>query len=169
MNDKKDTKIWVERRIFCFSLYKKRVTYGGNYDHFPPFFWECMPHIILEHSANIVEKPDFTSLFTKLHDTMMTFGVFTLEDLKSRAYASDNYFIADGKAHHAFVHVEVGILSGRSLEMRESISEQLIGILQDFFRDSLHERHCIVSLEVRELDRATYRKVVNAHASSSGM
>lgn len=128
-----------------------------------------MPHIILEHSTNIVEKTDFTSLFKKLHDTMMTFGVFTLDDLKSRAYASDNYFIADGKEHHAFVHVEVGILSGRSLEMREKLSEQMIGVLQDAFRDSLHERHCIVSLEVRELDRSTYRKVVTAHASSSGM
>lgn len=128
-----------------------------------------MPHIILEHSSNIVEKSDFKNVFKKLHDVMMEFGVFTLNDIKSRVYSADNFFIADGAPHHAFVHCEVGILSGRNQEMREKLSEKLIGVLKDEFQDSLHERHCIVSLEVRELDRDTYRKVISAHASTSGM
>lgn len=131
--------------------------------------WRIMPHIILEHSANIVEKTDFTSLFRQIHEKMMEFGVFNQDDLKSRAYACDNYFIADGKPHHAFVHLEVGILSGRTLEMRDKLSAEITEILKNTFQDSLHERHCIVSLELRELDRETYRKVISAHASTSGM
>ena len=80
-----------------------------------------MPHIILEHSANIVEKNDFTALFSQIHEKMMEFGVFNRDDIKSRAYECTNFFIADGKPHHAFVHLEVGILSGRSLEMRDKL------------------------------------------------
>jgi 5-carboxymethyl-2-hydroxymuconate isomerase len=128
-----------------------------------------MPHIILEHSANIVEKSDFKGVLKRLHDTMMEFGVFSLNDIKSRVYAVNNFYIADGSPNHAFVHLEVGILSGRNLEMREKLSEKMIGILKEEFQDSLHERHCIVSLELRELDRETYRKVISAHASTSGM
>ncbi|MCS6808419.1 MAG: 5-carboxymethyl-2-hydroxymuconate Delta-isomerase [Bacteroidota bacterium] len=128
-----------------------------------------MPHIILEYSTNIVEKPDFASLFRSIHDAMMKFGVFHRDDLKSRAYACDTYFIADGKPHHAFVHAEIGILSGRSAEMRDELSNDIIDILRTAFQDSLHERHCIVSVEIRELDRETYRKVTSAHISTSGM
>jgi 5-carboxymethyl-2-hydroxymuconate isomerase len=133
------------------------------------FICIAMPHIILEHSTNIVEKPDFSALLSTMHKTLMDFGVFKLQDIKSRVYACDTYYIADGKADNAFVHVEVRILSGRNQEMRQQIADRFMTLLQDNFSDSMHERRCVLSVEVREMDRETYRKVISAHVSSSGM
>jgi 5-carboxymethyl-2-hydroxymuconate isomerase len=128
-----------------------------------------MPHIVLEHSTNIVETSNFSTLFATMHKTLMDFGVFKLQDIKSRVYACDTYYIADGKPDNAFIHVEVRILSGRNQEMRQQITDRFMNLLQDHFSDSMHERRCVLSVEVREMDRETYRKVISAHASSSGM
>jgi 5-carboxymethyl-2-hydroxymuconate isomerase len=168
------TKEFVNIRIFSFhSAAKARI-----FALFPFVVLRCflsdnlataMPHIILEHSPNIVEKVEYRELFHKLHEVMTSFGVFTLDDIKSRVRANAEYYIADGDERHAFVHLELGILSGRSLDLREELGEKMMSVLQTHFRDSLHERHCIISLEIRELDRETYRKIVSAHASSAGM
>ncbi len=128
-----------------------------------------MPHIILEHSTNIVEKPDFATLFSRMHSVLMDAGVFKLDDIKSRVHPCETYYLADGNANNAFVHVEFGVFSGRSLEIQNQVGERFMAILAETFNDSLHERNCVVSLEIREMNRETYRKVSGAHASSSGI
>jgi 5-carboxymethyl-2-hydroxymuconate isomerase len=104
-----------------------------------------------------------------MHEALAALGYFKMEDFKSRVLPSEHIYVADGHANNAFVHVELRILSGRDVHVRNEAGEKVMVILREAFADSLHERSCILSVEVREMERETYRKVTGAHISSSGM
>jgi 5-carboxymethyl-2-hydroxymuconate isomerase len=128
-----------------------------------------MPHIILEHSPNIVENVDFKHLFSRMHGALTDMGIFNIEDFKSRVRRTEHDYVADGHESNAYVHVELSILSGRSLDVQNEAGSRVMGILRETFADSLYERKCVLSVEVREMNRDTYRKVTHSHSSSSGM
>jgi 5-carboxymethyl-2-hydroxymuconate isomerase len=128
-----------------------------------------MPHIILEHSPNIVENVDFKHLFSRMHTALTDMGIFKLEDFKSRVSVAEHHYIADGNENNAYVHVELAVLSGRGLDAQNEAGARVMGILRETFADSLYERTCVLSVEVREMNRDTYRKITHSHSSSSGM
>jgi 5-carboxymethyl-2-hydroxymuconate isomerase len=130
-----------------------------------------MPHIVLEHSPNIVDTVDFPQLFRQMHSALADIGYFKIEDFKSRVLpcADYNYLVGDGEQELPFVHAELRILSGRSTEVQNAAGEAVLTLLREAFANTLHEKSGIISVEVREMNRDTYRKVVGVHATSSGM
>ena len=77
-----------------------------------------MPHIVLEYSANLYDLPSFSALFAEIHQVLHREGGIRLENCKSRARAAHHYFIADGSPDHAFVHLNIEFVKGRSDERR---------------------------------------------------
>lgn len=117
-----------------------------------------MPHIILEHSTNIVEKPDFEKLFSRMHWVLNELGAFKLADIKSRVYPCPTYYIADGDTNHAFVHLRLEILEGRTHDIKKQAGERLLALIKESFPESAKQRTCQFSVELRDMALDSYFK-----------
>jgi 5-carboxymethyl-2-hydroxymuconate isomerase len=110
-----------------------------------------MPHCVIEHSASI----DGTTLVTLVHKGALTSNLFEAEgsDIKVRALAFDTY--QTGSVDINFIHVTLNILSGRNLEQKSMLSQLVLEQLK-----SLSLIGCSISVEVADIDRASYAKVI---------
>lgn len=117
-----------------------------------------MPHIVLEHSTNIIEKPDFEQLFSRMHWVLNELGAFKLADIKSRVYPCPIFYIADGNPDHAFVHLRLEIVEGRSSDIKKQAGERLLALLRETFPESIKQRSCQLTVELRDMAKDGYFK-----------
>ncbi|OFX11890.1 MAG: hypothetical protein A3G22_05650 [Alphaproteobacteria bacterium RIFCSPLOWO2_12_FULL_40_11] len=60
----------------------------------------------------------------------------------------------------AFLHITIKILSGRTLEARKKLSQNVIQFAEKFFKDlKITKNRCDISVDVVEMDRETYSKL----------
>jgi len=108
-----------------------------------------MPHAVIEYSANIIPK----NIIPLVHEAMIASGLFEADNIKTRAYVANDFMVGTKGAEGRFVHLTVAILSGRTMEQRQTLSQSLIDILKASFPDADS-----LTVEIREMDRETYRK-----------
>ncbi len=117
-----------------------------------------MPHLVLEYSADLPDRPDFDALLQRLHEALSRGGAFELEKIKSRVVRQATFRVADGAADRAFVHLTVSVLEGREPEVLHAAGESLLAVLCEAFPRARRERRCDVTVEVREMRRPLYLK-----------
>lgn len=117
-----------------------------------------MPHMIVEYTANI-NGFDAAGILRPLNQTLVGSGEFNESDIKSRAIKLDDFLIGLRAEAHAFVHVKLHILSGRSAEQKQALSSRLLQALTASFpaQAGLTTQLCV---EILEIERASYSKVV---------
>ncbi len=123
-----------------------------------------MPHLTLEYSDDLPAPVDFGALFARLHRALADEG-FPPERLKSRALPCPVFRVGAGAPDAVFAHLTVAILGGRDVETRRRIGERLLALLREAFAAAWDERACDLTVEVREMERATYAKAMNARAA----
>jgi 5-carboxymethyl-2-hydroxymuconate isomerase len=119
-----------------------------------------MPHFVLEYSDNIPGEVDFKEFFKRLHTLLVDVGPFKLSDIKSRAIRHQEFYVADGQESNAFVHLTLSIFKGRDLGIRQAVGEKLLAFLREEFARSLQKLNCSYTVEIREMDKETYFKLV---------
>lgn len=117
-----------------------------------------MPHLILEHTNNI--KENFKSLFQKLHQILIVEACASLENCKSRAVELDTFLIGNNDTNNAFVHLEIRLIEGRGLKIREKIGKLVLTILEEYFSKSQVDLNLQISVEITELPRNLYFKTL---------
>ena len=127
-----------------------------------------MPHLVLEHSDNLPGPFDHEALFADLHDRLAATGQFKLAQIKSRAVACPRSFVAEGRPERVFVHLTVSILSGRDEVFRQELSASCLAVLRAGFGRAWEERPCDLTVEIREMERASYAKAMNDGAAAGG-
>lgn len=120
-----------------------------------------MPHFVLEYSDNIPGEVDFKEFFKRLHTLLVDVGPFKLSDIKSRAIRHQEFYVADGQESNAFVHLTLSIFKGRDLDIRQAVGEKLLAFLREEFALSLQKLNCSYTVEIREMDKETYFKLVS--------
>ena len=115
-----------------------------------------MPHIILEHSSNILEKDNFSDFFSDAHDMLVEKISANINACKSRAISCNNYYICDGNINNSFIHITLKIMPGRTKEQKEEVSVSLFNLLKSFFKRSLEDQNLQISVEI--VDLAFYKK-----------
>lgn len=110
-----------------------------------------MPHIIVEHSANLTASVQESGLLQKLHQVVTDSGLFAPEAVKARSIAFEQMVLPAGK--QSFVHVTVSILEGRDDAKRSTLSDALFAATQNTLPHS-----DAYSVDIHEMDRQTYRK-----------
>lgn len=110
-----------------------------------------MPHCIVEHSAEI----DGSTLIPLVHRGALESKLFESEgsDIKVRAIPYSNY--QTGSVNIKFVHVTLKILSGRNLDQKLNLSQLVLENVE-----GLLSSDCSISVEVVDIDRDSYAKVV---------
>jgi len=110
-----------------------------------------MPHCIIEHSSAI----DGAHLLKPVFDGALKSALFDEKgsDIKVRTVSYNDYLTGTEKSD--FIHVILKILSGRTEQQKLSLSETMISELK-----SLNIQHCSLTVEVVDIERSTYSKVL---------
>lgn len=117
-----------------------------------------MPHLVLEYSDNVKEK-SFKPLFQQLHQIVVKVCSASLDSCKSRAVPRENFYIGDGDPKNAFVHLDICLAEGRSIEVRKEVGRQILKILGKHFSQSLKELNLQITVESREFRKDLYFKI----------
>ena len=118
-----------------------------------------MPHLVLEYTANVPDEPDFRRVLLDLHDALVASALFERKDIKSRAVRHDVFAVADGAEDRAFVALSIAILDGRSDDVKAALSEAALDVLVRSFPKLVAGGRGAISVEIRDLHRASYRRV----------
>ncbi|MBX2867046.1 MAG: hypothetical protein KTR18_00105 [Acidiferrobacterales bacterium] len=117
-----------------------------------------MPHIHLEYSENCRPDGSFADLFQQIHSTLSKVGGIKLSNCKSRASCQKDYFIADGDPSHAFAHLSIRFVTGRSDSIKTQIGANCMEHLKLFFRKQINESNLQITVEVRDIQLKNYHK-----------
>lgn len=102
-----------------------------------------MPQMIVEYSDNI-DQLDHQDLMLKLNHALFDTGLVDHPfNIKTRIRANQDFLIGFGDNNQAYIHVRLGMMTGRTLEQRQFISAQLLECLKNF------ENYQAVHLEVQ--------------------
>ena len=115
-----------------------------------------MPHFILEHSSNV--KTDFSQLFKQCHDILAKGLPTDLSHCYSRAIPCEVFYVADGAADKAFVHVTLKIMPGRTKDTLQTVGKNLLEALKKAFAESAKKFNIAISLQIVELHSDFYFK-----------
>ncbi len=119
-----------------------------------------MPHIVLEYSDNVIDRPEPGTLLRDLHNTLVGCGPYTMQDIKSRILVHEKSLTSDGEKDQAFVHLGLAIMPREEKIMKET-SEKLLAFLQEKFPKTKRDKNCSFSVEVRLIDKNTYVKAAS--------
>ncbi len=118
-----------------------------------------MPHLVLEYSANVPDRTDLRRVLLDLHEALLASALFERKDLKSRAVRHEVFAVADGAEDRPFVALSIAILEGRPDEVKAALSEAALDVLVRAFPKLVAGGRGAISVEVRDLHRASYRRV----------
>lgn len=111
-----------------------------------------MPHLILQHSANVADTLRSREVVARVHEAALATGVFPLGGTRTRALCCDDVSIADRDPANAFVDIEIRIGRGRDPETKKRVGDAIFAALCEALRGSPCEPHTALSLEIREID-----------------
>lgn len=110
-----------------------------------------MPHLIVESSPGLIDNK--IVFLGALVERFSAFDTITPSDVKARFHEAQDFVIgAGGKS--SFLHLSMNIMEGRELDLKKDMADALFAILKSHVAD----QDVNVTLELREMDRATYRK-----------
>jgi 5-carboxymethyl-2-hydroxymuconate isomerase len=115
-----------------------------------------MPHLTIEYTDNL---PQFNACeaLVALNKTLVASGQFEEIDIKSRAIRIGTFLVGTLPDDRAFVHVKLAILSGRSIQIKQELSESLLLALKEMYKWPTNP-HVQLCVEMQEIERETYSK-----------
>lgn len=112
-----------------------------------------MPHITIEHSANVAEHHDVDALVDVVHAAAIEHGLAPLAALRTRAVTRDHYRVADGDPRFAFVAITCRVAPGRDLDTKRSFITRLLDAAEARIDAEDGPLAIAWSIELTELDR----------------
>ncbi len=107
-----------------------------------------MPHLIVEHSANLSKSHDMQALADCINEAVQTTGIFPLAGIRVRLHPSQICSIADGHPDNAFVAIIMRIGAGRDLATRQRGGQAVFDAVCDFFKTEMDSGFMAVSLDI---------------------
>ncbi len=108
-----------------------------------------MPHLTIEHSANLAECVDIAELVNVTHAAALDTGVAPLAGLRTRAVATAPYRIADGHPDNSYLAITAR-LAPRSAEDKTRFMEGVLAAVLTFLGDAAHRTS--ISIEIQDID-----------------
>ncbi len=116
-----------------------------------------MPHIHLETTADLPENADVPDILDALTACFSNFESISSASIMAYHSLRSVWTMGEGSPP-GFAHCTVAILSGRSESLRREIADGMYHVLTDCFPQSREAGEISITLELREMDPATYRK-----------
>lgn len=116
-----------------------------------------MPQLVMEYSANIIEKHQITNTLNRINQFLTKTLPTELASCKSRAIEHTTYSIGDANPKNAFIHIDLRVLSGRTTSKLNEVGSGIIQLLKEQFNQSCEQLNLKFSVEISEL-QSTYFK-----------
>ncbi len=116
-----------------------------------------MPHCILECSPEILAGCDQNTLMQSCFDAAFASELFEADDIKVRLLPLQNQLV--GETGLSQLHIDIKILDGRTPEQRKQLADGVLIAVQQYLL-SCAVRHASLSVEISEIERASYAKVI---------
>jgi 5-carboxymethyl-2-hydroxymuconate isomerase len=118
-----------------------------------------MPHLYLETTADLPENADIPDILSALAEALS--GLDTVKPDRVRVYhcLRSNWVMGKG-GPAGFAHVTLAVFEGRSEEWRAGAAQALMTVLKKFFAASLEAKEVSVTVEVRQMEQASYLRQV---------
>lgn len=111
-----------------------------------------MPHLTVEHSANLDGLADLDDLCRRLHDALVQSGLFELGAIRVRAIGAEHYAIADLLPQNAFAHLTLRMGAGRSMADRKRAGDLLFQTATVALAPLFATPHFALTLEMVDMD-----------------
>jgi 5-carboxymethyl-2-hydroxymuconate isomerase len=127
-----------------------------------------MPHLTLDHSANLSATGDFAGLCRKLGACLIEQRVdgkpvYPVGGVRVRSIAADAWSIGDGSLDAAYVHAALKIGAGRSAATRRATGDALFAVMKAHFAGHFERGALALSLEISEFGEDGTWKHNNVH------
>jgi 5-carboxymethyl-2-hydroxymuconate isomerase len=119
-----------------------------------------MPQVILEYSANIKRPVEAGKILGGLAAVVSAASGIEISNFKSRVLKREKFVVGDGQGGGSFVHLEVGILSGRPPDVKRRIGKDCLEYLEECFEDEAERHELQITVEIREMDKESYFKSI---------
>jgi 5-carboxymethyl-2-hydroxymuconate isomerase len=114
-----------------------------------------MPHTTVEYSGTLAEAFDRPGFGKALHEALVTVAGGRAAGCKTRFVRHDELWIADGSPHHAMIHIEIGLLSGRTPEVKRTLTEAVLAAVREHTAPT-PQYEVQFSVDLRDLDREAF-------------
>ncbi|WP_066015023.1 5-carboxymethyl-2-hydroxymuconate Delta-isomerase [Endozoicomonas atrinae] len=115
-----------------------------------------MPHCVIEYSRPLEAVVSPQTLMESVHQGAVSSGLFDESAIKVRALPYDHFRVAaDAEQGMRFIHVTARILSGRSLEQKQGLSDVLLNAIGEIPINNVS-----VTVEVVDMEREVYAKAI---------
>ncbi len=112
-----------------------------------------MPHLIMEYSEPVNERVNIDLLLADLHQYLVKSGECVPANIKSRAYACQQWLIGEHNDRYNFIHVTLLLLNGRTFEQKNRLSQGLLAVLTQHA-----EVISSLSVDIRDMEKECYAK-----------
>ncbi|MEX3107165.1 isomerase [Streptomyces sp. V2] len=110
-----------------------------------------MPQITVDHSAELTQAFDHAAFARALHTAVVEIAAAKPEACKTQFRAAGHTAFGYEEEGHAVVHVTLGLLAGRTTEVKAELTAAVLELLKEHLpAEGWHTVHA--SAEVRELD-----------------
>ncbi|MGU3575006.1 5-carboxymethyl-2-hydroxymuconate Delta-isomerase [Brucellaceae bacterium C25G] len=121
-----------------------------------------MPHIWVEYSSNLENSIDVPKMLKTVQDAFIADGsVFPFAGARTRGVPVNHYLIVDGHPDNAFVHVQLKIAAGRSLDDKKAGAERVFEQLKNLLAPVFATRPLGISVQMDEADEEVNLKSSN--------
>ncbi len=107
-----------------------------------------MPHIIVEHSANLSTSHDMQGLANIISAAAVKTGVFPLAGIRVRMHPVKIYAMADGHKDNAFIAVVMRIGAGRDLEIRQGAARAVYNVICENFTAEIERGFMAITVDM---------------------
>ncbi len=118
-----------------------------------------MPHLTLEYTSNIQQAVSAKDVFAQLHRVLADVGGVKIGHCKSRLRVLDDFYIAEGEQGGAFVHLDLRLLAGRDLALKQRIGNESLQVLRQYFAPGSDALSLQITVSVIDIERETYFKI----------
>ncbi len=123
-----------------------------------------MPHLVIEITENTRLTCSQEELLDEANAALLASGQFEEPDIKSRCVMLSTYRqgVETGPQANdrAFVHATLSILDGRDTETRRTLGQAVCDAIAEAVRPAAGGQRVQISVNVVEMQRATYAKQV---------
>ncbi|MFD2261735.1 5-carboxymethyl-2-hydroxymuconate Delta-isomerase [Lacibacterium aquatile] len=121
-----------------------------------------MPQIRIEATPSLLQRIDVQPILAEIHEAVVaTCPPAKLADCKSRVYGLTATRQGDGTTPSAMFHVDLKLIAGRAVEVRQEIGTNILAILDKHIGPHAKGLTIQTSVEVMEMPRETFFKSVH--------
>ncbi|MDY6922346.1 MAG: 5-carboxymethyl-2-hydroxymuconate isomerase [Pseudomonadota bacterium] len=119
-----------------------------------------MPQIRVEFSQGSISPGAARDLAFALHHALAPVLETDLPSFKTRLVCLEDFAIGGGPSSEGMIHVELGVLAGRSDEVKGRAAGLALATAQACLAREETGSSLQLTVEVRDMDRSSYRKFV---------